>query len=52
MVKTKITALYERLSHEDEQAGESNSISKEQCKNNVTNPSKDDTIRKYQEIRT
>ena len=27
MSKTKITALYERLSHEDEQAGESNSIS-------------------------
>ena len=27
MAKTKITALYERLSHEDEQSGESNSIS-------------------------
>ena len=27
MMRTKITALYERLSHEDEQAGESNSIS-------------------------
>ena len=27
MAKAKITALYERLSHEDEQAGESNSIS-------------------------
>ena len=30
MVKTKITALYERLSHEDEQVGESNSISNQQ----------------------
>ena len=27
MAKEKITALYERLSHEDEKAGESNSIS-------------------------
>ena len=26
MAKSKITALYERLSHEDELAGESNSI--------------------------